>query len=309
METHCDWKPAGLDLAAVLKSHPRPLDDLASGVIPAVVLRNQYPADACRRLLERLIERGLLHDPGEAMPAKFVEQSIPEGFYREGVSAEASRAWAESAPGPEGKHRVDIGTSLGYRGSDREQFFAHAAETRRLFRDLFDGLPHPVDLIYARLGELSRTGRAVTAYEPDGRRYGPAIIRAHYGAYTYKPHFDSVRLREKRENYAVYRFEHQFAGVLVLSNAEGDGRSAQCVLHRYFWQPEVSSHLEEGTFHEFAEARGIESHRVELNPGDLYFFNTRSIHEVPGVDGESPRVVLATFIGYSADEEEIFVWS
>jgi len=48
---------------------------------------------------------------------------------------------------------------------------------------------------------------------------------------------------------------------------------------------------------------------VVLQPGDLYFFNTRSIHEVPGVAGELPRVVLATFIGYSPDRAEIFVWS
>jgi hypothetical protein len=49
--------------------------------------------------------------------------------------------------------------------------------------------------------------------------------------------------------------------------------------------------------------------RVELEPGDLYFFNTGMIHEVPGVDGELPRVVLATFIGYSADEPDVMVWS
>ena len=36
---------------------------------------------------------------------------------------------------------------------------------------------------------------------------------------------------------------------------------------------------------------------VVLEPGDLYFFNTGCIHEVPGIDGEDARVVLATFIG------------
>jgi hypothetical protein len=30
---------------------------------------------------------------------------------------------------------------------------------------------------------------------------------------------------------------------------------------------------------------------------------------VPGVDGREPRVVLASFIGYSPDREDIFVWS
>jgi hypothetical protein len=48
---------------------------------------------------------------------------------------------------------------------------------------------------------------------------------------------------------------------------------------------------------------------VNLEPGDLYFFNTQLIHEVPGVPGELPRIVLATFIGYSPDDDEVFVWS
>ena len=48
---------------------------------------------------------------------------------------------------------------------------------------------------------------------------------------------------------------------------------------------------------------------MQLEPGDLYFFNTRCIHEVPGVDGDLARVVLATFIGYSSGRDEIFVWS
>ena len=46
-----------------------------------------------------------------------------------------------------------------------------------------------------------------------------------------------------------------------------------------------------------------------MDPGDLYFFNTRLIHEVPGLDSEDPRVVLATFIGYSSGHDEMFVWS
>ena len=156
---------------------------------------------------------------------------------------------------------------------------------------------------------LSRTKRVVTAHEPDGRQYSPAIIRAHYGGYTYKPHFDSVRLREKREGYAVHDFEHQFAGVMVLQNTQVGDVSAQCVLHQYLWQPEIDSHLRSGTFHEHAAREGVASVDVILEPGDLYFFNTRNIHEVPGVAGDLPRIVLATFIGYSSDRDDIFVWS
>jgi hypothetical protein len=301
------WKLLEPDLPEILRRRSHPLDALASGEVPAVVLRGAYPVECCERLYRKLIAEELLYDPALPVPEKFIESAIPEGYYREGRAGVERRAWQERVA--TGKRRIDIGTSLGYRGSDRDAFFAHAEQTFALFERLFADIPSPVELLYQRLSDLSRGKRAVTAHEPDGRRYGPAIIRAHYGGYTYQPHFDSVRLREKREDFAVYHFDHQFAGVLVLRNTERDGQTAQCILHRYLWQPEVQPHLDAGTFYDFARERGVGNIQVHLEPGDLYFFNTRSIHEVPGVDGHEPRIVLATFIGYSADREEIFVWS
>ena len=302
-----DWRLVEPDLTAIFARYDRPLDALAAGEVPAIVLRGAYPSALCDRIFATLIEQELLYDPGQPVPEKFLEAAIPEGYYREGRDGAERRAWQESTA--QGKRRIDIGTSLGYRGSDQDAYFRHSAETNALLERLFADMPNPVALIYDQLTKLSRDQRAVTAYEPDGRRYGAAILRAHYGGYTYKPHFDSVRLREKRENYAVHAFDHQFAGVLVLKNTERDGQTAQCILHRYLWQPEVQPHLDAGTFDDFARERGIESRQVFLEPGDLYFFNTRGIHEVPGVDGEQPRIVLATFIGYRRDREEIFVWS
>ena len=116
-------------------------------------------------------------------------------------------------------------------------------------------------------------------------------------------------LREKRTGYSVYRFTHQFAGVLCLQNSAKDGRSPQGILHRCAWQPKLQPHLEGSTFHEYAIENHIEHFRVDLKPGDLYFFNSGCVHEVPLVEGDQPRIVLAVFIGFSKDEEEVFVWS
>lgn len=285
----------------------RPLDTLAQGEIPAIVIRGAWSKELCEQLYQKLIAEDLLYDPSKPIPDKFIEASIPEGYYREGLKGIDRRDAQEQIQ--RAKRRIDIGTSLGYRGSDPEAFFAHATETHRLFEKLFSDFPSPIQLIYDRLQQLSIDKKVTTAYEPDGRKYGPAIIRAHYGGYTYRPHFDSVRHREKREDYAVHRFEHQFAGVLVLKNSEFAGTTAQCILHRTFATEEVQAHLNEITFHEYAQAQNIESVQVCLEPGDLYFFNTGGIHEVPGVDGTEPRVVVATFIGYSHNDNEIFVWS
>ena len=48
---------------------------------------------------------------------------------------------------------------------------------------------------------------------------------------------------------------------------------------------------------------------IELDPGDFYVFNTRHIHEVPLIRGETTRIVLAMFLGYSPADKEVFVWS
>jgi hypothetical protein len=307
MPKHIPWKLVEPDLDAALAAYDRPLDALAAGDVPAIIFRAAYPQDLCQRLYEKMIALELLYDPHLPVPQKFIEASIPEGYYREGRQGTERRAWDERLAA--GNRRLDIGTSLGYRGSDPEEFFKHAAQTHALFERLFSDLPNPILLIHDRLQALSRDKKVTTAHEPDGRRYGPGIIRAHYGGYTYRPHFDSVRLREKREDFAVFHFDHQIAGVLVLRNSLRDGRAAECILHRYLWQPEVQPHLDSGTFDDFARERDIVNIQVHLDPGDLYFFNTRHIHEVPGVDGPEPRIVLATFIGYSPDRDEIFVWS
>lgn len=302
-----DWIPVEPQIESATSQLEFPLEELAAGNIPALVFRNAWPAENCQNLIARLVKEELLYDPAQPIPQKFQKQSIPEGYFREGQSSVPSFAWHEQKM--TGRNRIDIGTSLGYRGSDQEAFLAHSAQTHQLFDTLFAGHPNPIQLLYESLQAYSVNKKVVTAYEPDGRKYGPAIIRAHYGGYTYKPHFDSVRLREKRDNYAVHQFEHQFAGVLVLQNSTANGRTAQSILHQCLWQPDVEPHLKAGTFPEYATDQKIASVEVSLEPGDLYFFNTRAIHEVPGVAGDLPRIVLATFIGFSSDRDEIFVWS
>ena len=300
------WEIVEPDVAAAFDGFDRPLEALAASEIAALVIRGAWPVDACQRMVDRLITEDLLFDPFQPVPEKFIEQSIPEGYYREGKSALPNYAW-NSKVGT-GRIRIDIGSSLGYRGSDREGFFEHARESNVTLNHVFRD-ENPLNLLYEKLEELSVDKKVRTAVEPDGREYGAGIIRAHYGGYTYRPHFDSVRLREKRDDFAVSKFEHQFAGVLVLQNSTVDERSAHGILHRCVWQPDIDPHLFHGTFNEYAAENHVEHVEVKLQAGDLYFFNTRCIHEVPGIDGELPRIVLATFIGFDTEQDEIFVWS
>jgi hypothetical protein len=273
-----NWTPLQPDLQTILAADPNPLATLAHGDTPAIVLRQAYDPETGLDLIARFIERGLMDDPN---------------------SPEAGRA----------RKRIDIGTSLGNRGNDQDAFFSHADETRALFSNLFDGMPNPVDLVYDALSTLGAGKQVATAYEPDGRTYGPAIFRVHYEGHRYKPHIDHVTLREKRFNYDVTRFTHQFAGVLCMQNTAAIGQATQSVLHRCFWKPEIQPHIDNDTFYDYAAENDVHSFQVDLEPGDLYFFNTGLIHEVPALTGDDPRVVLAVFIGYSEDDNEIFVWA
>ncbi len=273
-----NWLPAEPDLETVCKTYSDPIYALSQAEMPAIILRNAYSPSQCQGLIERFTNIGLMRDEADINSA-------------------------------DKRTRIDIGTSLGNRGSDKAKFLAHAKATQHLFSFLFNGFHNPVDLIYRSLDALSPGKVVKVAREPDGACYGPAIFRVHYETHSYKPHIDHVKYREQRTDYAVYRFEHQFAGVLCVQNADENGKGTQAILHRCLWSEEIQPYIAEETFDQYADDNGIENYQVDLQQGDLYFFNTRCIHEVPPVQGTRARIVLAVFIGYSPDDNEVFVWS
>lgn len=149
----------------------------------------------------------------------------------------------------------------------------------------------------------------MTAREPDGHLYGPAVFRVYYADRGHGPHFDSVAKRQKLFNYQVSRFKHQFAGVMCFQNSENKGENGEPFLYNCPWTPAVQEYITAGTFNQYVTEQGIPRAQIQLEPGDLYFFYSENIHEVPPVVGEKPRIVLAAFFGMSPDDEEIFVWS
>ena len=216
-----------------------------------------YPVDECAKLIERLVDRRLLYDAADPVPEEFLRQSVPENYYRKGSDRSKPSDFQSAADATH--RRIDVGTSLGYRGDDPDQFFQHVVQSEQLFRGLLADMADPIDLLYGYLRQLANGKQVLTAQEPDGRKYGPAIVRAHYGDFTYAPHFDSVRLREQRSTYEVFRFEHQFAGVLVLQNSHVDQlaettHAAQCVVHDCLWTPEIQPYLDNRTFHDLGPA-------------------------------------------------------
>ena len=99
------------------------------------------------------------------------------------------------------------------------------------------------------------------------------------------------------------------AGLICFQNSVHEGRSRHAVVHQHVWNPELQPNLAGSRFYEYAKENEIQQHRIEVEPGDFYLFNSGCIHEVAAVEGSTPRIVLATFIGYSEDDDEIFVWA
>lgn len=269
------WLPLEADAETIARQHAQPLQALADGVVPAFVLRGAYPAADCSALMQRFDERGY--------------------FDRDTVGKES-----QLSGGP----YLDLGTSLGRVGKDRDAFFAHAERTHTLFSHLFEGLADPVATIYQSLSMLA-AGKKVKTAEEDGRRYGPGIFRIYHASEGHRVHFDSVR-RRSNTTYQVARFTHQFAGVLCLQKGSVGGES---IIYRAKGEGEAAAAADRTEFDAYAAEHDVPRSRVELDAGDLYFFYTENMHEVPQVVRDSTRVVLAVFAAMSPDDDEIFVWS
>ena len=84
----------------------------------------------------------------------------------------------------------------------------------------------------------------------------------------------------------------------------------QAIVHRLRPTPQTAEYLSRGAFGEYLAEHGTSSATLEVNPGDFYIFNEGLLHEVPIIkERGTPRIVLATFIGYSEHDPEIMVWS
>ena len=244
--------------------------------------------------------------------------------------------------------RSDIGYSLGTGGNDPDTYWDKCASVQRMFDRLLEPFPperNPMHIMYDGLEALgARKKRVTTAYEERGS-YGPAIIRTHKPdnsegkGHTYVPHYDSVRRREVRTGFEVFKFETQLAGILVLQAPDRiakPGAETGDVYHdsivynipaddlpgRELTQntaldldvvenggPTSGMDVHPPAFRQFCEENPVANAPVDLEVGDMYFFKTDNVHEAPGFCGEKARSVFCTFIGYSEDEPEIFVWS
>ncbi len=222
-------------LAEVAASNP--LSRLAAGEIPAIILRNTLPAEVCREIMQRFHEAGQF--PPSFLP--FLDIDSASAAPRESVFgidpliSSRGKGGGGALPGHKDvliesvASRSDIGYSLGTGGNDPSTYWDKCAVVQNMFDEVLAPFPkerNPMHLMYDALEALGARSKSVaTAHEERGS-YGPAIIRTHKPdngsgtGHTYIPHYDSVRRREIREGFEVFKFDTQLAGILVLQAPE-----------------------------------------------------------------------------------------
>eukprot|EP01052_Picozoa_sp_SAG31_P033953 SAG31_NODE_3902_length_3768_cov_5.032979_2_plen_207_part_00 len=152
-------------------------------------------------------------------------------------------------------------------------------------------------------GGEAGSGRVCPELRPGQERlYGPAIFRSHLPDFGYAPHIDSVRHRERRVDYEVFRFAAQLGGILLLQDPVreplvGEGKTPgytppskeyhdTIMYNAPVSDPRVAEvlamatngvaagQLDTSIFRQWAKREHIESYEVDLQVGDMYFFKS-----------------------------------
>ena len=123
------------DMESLVGQRADLLDSLAKAKIPAIVFRSVYDPSDCVSLIQRFTDIGLIR------ASRHLDQS---------------QHWINKNINDDMRTRIDIGTSLGNLGSDKDFFFRHARATQFLFKFLFQGYINPIQQVYDSLSTLAK---------------------------------------------------------------------------------------------------------------------------------------------------------
>jgi len=160
-----NWPPLEFDFPTILARESHPLKQLADGDVGALIVRQAFPADDCVALIDMLIDEELMFagdDPRVDQSA--LKNKVIGKYLGRGVNPDESP-----------RKRIDIGTSLGNLGDDKELFFQRAAETHDLFTRLFADRPNPIGGTLVEGPVLDAGGESFVGYHPIAVRHGMTL--------------------------------------------------------------------------------------------------------------------------------------
>ncbi|MFD7979008.1 ATP-grasp domain-containing protein [Streptomyces sp. NPDC059071] len=255
---------------------PEAVVDVLRGRVLGVVFRGVIPAEECARVTER--------------------------FW----NSPARRTRGADAPG----HYVGA-----YHYHKTTSDYLDEASAAQPGLDEILGTPHDT-LTSIRTGiadALAAEGVRFRSASHDGREAGTALLRTWHasGRFALAPHEDEAQCGEPRQaDFEIQRIkgrpigamnlclENGSAGRLVVWNTRPDDAVRERLGLEYTGSPYPLEHLE-----------GIDTLRLDIAPGDVYFFNGAYVHAVePETDPAARRTTLSGILGF-IDDETVVSWT
>jgi hypothetical protein len=173
-----------------------------------------------------------------------------------------------------------------------DDYFTEAERAEALFRRAGFDLADRVRTALAKAFAL-RTMEPAT--EPDGRRYGPAVLRVHADGVSNPLHNDNIMRDAADTGLSLAGLAAQLSCVVCVQECDTGG---ELMIYDRPWRPEDERHkVDRGLGYDHmvvADAR-----RLIFRPRshDVYLINPTHYHEIERVGGAS-RITLGFFIGF-----------
>jgi len=133
------------------------------------------------------------------------------------------------------------------------------------------------------------------AQEPDGRRYGDAVVRVHADGVSNPLHNDNIMRDAAGTGLALAGLHHQLSCVVCVEECDSGG---ELKIYQKPWQPaDETFKIADGLGYHPGVVAGAACHTFKPRAGDVYLINPTHYHEIERVVG-ADRTTLGFFIGF-----------
>lgn len=197
-----------------------------------------------------------------------------------------------------------IGPFLMAHATEKEKYFEAASEARMIFEDIFCAAVNPLPQIYEVVGAML-PGHSVSVAHEFQDDYSPAVIRIHEKGGSVPLHKDNVCYEGKE--YALSGIDRQLSCVLHLQESEGGG---ELVVYDRVWK-KADEQFRSPSFGYLPDlvCTSRSCRAPGIGAGDLVIINPRHYHEVTRITGDTPRITLGMFLGFSDRDSKIVAWA
>jgi hypothetical protein len=196
-----------------------------------------------------------------------------------------------------------IGPFLAKYLSRVDDYFADARDAERRLGEVHFDLARQVREALTKVFGLAGMEPAV---EPDGQRYGEAVVRVHADGVTNPLHNDNIMRDGRDVGLSLAGLRHQLSCVVCVEECDSGG---ELRTYQRRWQPrDEQFKIKDGLGYDPEVVAGVPRYTFLPRVEDVYLINPTYYHEIARVGG-SDRTTLGFFIGFADDRlDEAVVW-